>query len=224
MNFTSQALRSLRACVIRTLFNVSFYDSSPGIIFSLLAPPSLDPEFSLHLSAFLRIKRVFKDRAARIKLCATLKSPPVANEPDCPTARMRQMYKHPVFKDTMHKFLNDRIHEQRWQHDIRERFRQHIVKTVARDRPQHFVCVNRSLTISLIQKWSKEADALQHACDTQQLIMPDPSVDPRPRLKILRLLISGGLQTPERDHRHRRKTGQIKCACNTGLTCPRSRT
>ena len=220
LNFSSQTLRGLRACVIRTLLNESFYDCSPGIIFSILAPPSLDPEFSLHLSAFLLIKRVFTDSASRAKLCATLHSPPVSNETDGPIARMRQLYNHPVFKNTMHKFLNNQIHEQCWQHNLREDFRQHTWKTIARDRPQHFAGishgVNRSLTNSLIHLWTKEAEKLQHACDTQQLIMPDPSIDPRPRLKILRMLISGGLQTPERDHRHRRKTGHITCACKNG--------
>ena len=43
--------RSLRACVFRTLLNTTFYDASPGIIFSLLAPPILDPEFGLHYAA-----------------------------------------------------------------------------------------------------------------------------------------------------------------------------
>ena len=38
LNFSSQTLRGLRACVIRTLLNESFYDCSPGIIFSILFP------------------------------------------------------------------------------------------------------------------------------------------------------------------------------------------
>ncbi len=41
----------------------------------------------------------------------------------------------------------------------------------------------------------------------------DPEEDPRPRMKILRLLIAGGLMTPERDHRHRRKQGKVLCSC-----------
>ena len=98
LNFTLQTLRSLRACVIRTLLNTTFYDASPGIIFSILTPPSVDPEFSLHLSAFMLVKRVFADRSTRDSLCTKLTSPPATNEPDGPIARMRQLYNHPVFK------------------------------------------------------------------------------------------------------------------------------
>ena len=156
---------------------------------------------------------MFTDSASRAKLCATLHSPPASNETDGPIARMRQLYNHPVFKNTMHKFLNNQIHEQCWQHNLREDFRQHTWKTIARDRPQHFAGISHGVITVLSPVRSstngqkKGAEKLQQACDTQQLIMPDPSVDPRPRLKILRMLISGGLQTPERDHRHRRKTG-----------------
>ena len=41
----------------------------------------------------------------------------------------------------------------------------------------------------------------------------DPEEDARPRMNILRLLISGGLMSPERDHRHRRKQGKVLCSC-----------
>ncbi len=214
------SLRGLRACVVRTLLNETFYDASPGIIFSILAPPSIDPDFSLHLSAFMLVNRLYADSAARAKLCATLTSPPAAYEPDGPIARMRQLDNHPVFKNTMHTFLNGHLHERQGQHNLREDYRQHTWSTIARDRSQHFAGisqgVNRSLTISLIHQWSKEADKLQRTCDTQQTSFPDPLNDPRPRLKILCMLISGGLQTPERDPRHRRKTGQITCACQNG--------
>ena len=166
------------------------------------------------------VKRVFADRTTRATLCTKLTSPPATNEPDGPIARMRQLYNHPVFKNTMRNFLNGRLHEQQWQHDLREDYRQRTWTTIARDRPQHYAGishgVNRNLTTSLIHIWSKDADTLQRACDAQQIISPDSLHDPRPTLKILRMLISGGLETPERDHRHRRQAGQVTCACKTG--------
>lgn len=220
LHFNPQFLRTLRACVIRTLLNVSFYDASPGIIFSVLAPPSIDPDYALNLSAFMLAKRVFNNSSSLAKLRGILSTPPARTEHDGPIARLRQLFDHPVFKNTMRNFLSGRLHEQRWQHDLPEDYRQHTWATIARDRPQHFAGishgVNRKLTISLIHKRSKEADALQQTCDSQQTIILDSLHDPRPRLKILRLFISGGLQTPERDHRHRRKTGQVTCVCKTG--------
>ena len=52
--------------------------------------------------------------------------------------------------------------------------------------------------------------------DNNLLPEVDPALDPRPRLKVLRLLLTAGLQTPERDHRHRRQPGSVKCACGQG--------
>lgn len=164
-------------------------------------------------------KRVFNNDSALAKLRDILSTPPARTEPDGPIARLRQVFDHPVFKNTMRNFLHRRLHEQRWQHDLREEYRQHTWATIARDRPQRYAGishgVNRKLTTSLVRKLSKEADTLQQTCDTQQSI-PDSLRDPRPKLKVLRLLISGGLQMPERDHRHRRKAGQVTCVCKTG--------
>lgn len=44
--------RKLGASVVRCLLNETYYDASPAIVFSVLAPPSLDAEFALQLSAF----------------------------------------------------------------------------------------------------------------------------------------------------------------------------
>ena len=45
---------------------------------------------------------------------------------------------------------------------------------------------------------------------------PLPEHDPRAKLKVLRLLLTAGLMTPERDHRHRRQAGVTRCACGRG--------
>lgn len=37
---------------MRCLLNETYYDASPSIVFSVLAPPSLDAEFVLQLAAF----------------------------------------------------------------------------------------------------------------------------------------------------------------------------
>jgi|Cyp1metagenome_2_1107374.scaffolds.fasta_scaffold35434_3 hypothetical protein len=58
--------RSLRASVIRCLLSQLFYDSSPTIIFTLLAPPAVDPEFAMHFSAFSLIRRSYARRSLRI--------------------------------------------------------------------------------------------------------------------------------------------------------------
>ena len=62
---------------------------------------------------------------------------------------------------------------------------------------------------------TKECDQIQNQLDSQQIPTVDPQIDPRPKLKVLRLLISVGLQTPERDHRHRRRPGSLTCKCGS---------
>ena len=44
-------------------------------------------------------------------------------------------------------------------------------------------------------------------------VSPEPQVDPRPRLKILRLLLRAGLMNSERNARHRKQNSKIICAC-----------
>ena len=50
-------------------------------------------------------------------------------------------------------------------------------------------------------------------CDSEEIIPPEPKADPRVQLKVLRLLFSGGLQNPERTHRHKNKNGKVLCLC-----------
>ena len=44
------------------------------------------------------------------------------------------------------------------------------------------------------------------------------SSDPRPRMKVLRLLLVGGLLSPEANHRHRKLPGAITCGCGGNPT------
>jgi hypothetical protein len=130
------------------------------------------------------------------------------------------MLDHPAFKNTIHKFLNNQLEEHKWQHELREDYRQVGWKTLSADRGQHFRGVEhgvqRQLTTSLIDFLAKEAEDIQRQIDNNLLAEVDPKTDPRPRLKILRQLLSAGLQTPERDHRHRKQPGTVTCACGRG--------
>ena len=212
--------RSLRASVIRCLLNQLFYDSSPTIIFTLLAPPSVDPEFSMHLAAFSLLRRLYPTTTSRTQLCHQVTAYDQYNEMDGPITRIRQMLDHPAFKQTIHKFLNNQLEEHKWQHDLREDYRQVGWKTLAVDRGQHFRGiergVQRELTTSLIDILAEQAEHLQQRIDNNLVVQVDPKTDPRPRLKILRQLMSAGLQTPERDHRHRKQSGTVTCACGNG--------
>ena len=97
-------------------------------------------------------------------------------------------------------------------HQARECWRQFQWRELERARPQHYRGIaggiNRELTTSLLTKWSSLAAALPTG-----VLHLDPLADPRPRLKVLRLLLSGGLMHPDRNGRHRREFSVLQCAC-----------
>ena len=57
---------------------------------------------------------------------------------------------------------------------------------------------------------------MQYQLDNQITPTVDPDIDPRPKLKILRLIMCAGVQTPEKDHHHRKRQGTIQCSCGNG--------
>ena len=129
----------------------------------------------------------------------------------------QQLRDSPVFGPIVQALVQNRPLPPDWQHALRERWREQCWQLVLRDRSQDYAGIgrgaNRSLTVSLIQQWTKEADELQYMIDMGFTTEPDSTLDPRPRLKILRLLLTGGLMDPELDRRHRRKPGGVKCQC-----------
>ena len=84
---------------------------------------------------------------------------------------------------------------------MREDYRTHAWQILCCDRPQHFAGtwqgVDRIRTLALLDQLAKEADALQLQFDNNEAINPDPNQDPRIQLKVLRLLLAGGLRNPE---------------------------
>ena len=201
--------RALRASVIKSLLNVTDYSASPKVIFCLLAPPALEAEYALHLSALRLVMRIYSSPEKRHQLDDLVAQLP-PNAIDGPYKRIAQLRAHPIFANTYQKFIADQLHPNKWQHELREDFRKHHWQLLCRDRGHHFGGttrgVKKNLTTHLLQKWAQEADSMDNS-------IIDPENDPRPRMKILRLLLAGGLMTPERDHRHRRKQGKVLCSC-----------
>ena len=111
LSLNKEQYRKLRAAIIRCLMNESFYDSSPGIIFSVLAPPSLDADFALHLAAFMLIKRMKPSEAHKNRLSVIVSNHASAIKHGGPPARIVQLLRHPVFRRTMQDFLNNRLDE-----------------------------------------------------------------------------------------------------------------
>ena len=65
---------------------------------------------------------------------------------------------------------------------------------------------------------SPEEVRLQAEIDAGRCVLPLLSSDPRPRMKVLRLLLVGSLLSPEANHRHRKLPGAITCGCGGNPT------
>ena len=221
LHLPSQSATSLRATVIRTVLNATFYDASPAIIFTILAKPSVDPEFALNIATihlFIRSISRCDDKQRILNLIIQQNQTfPI----DGPIARFHQLYHHEINHDTIHKFLNNHLDKHKWQHDLRETYRKTMWMRTARDRQQHFSGIqdgiNRVLSLALLKKLTVEADTIQSQLDAQHIASVDASHDPRPKLKVPRLLLSAGVQTPERDHQHRRRPGSVQCKCGNAV-------
>lgn len=139
---------------------------------------------------------------------------------DGPVARVVQLSENPVFAKTMKAFLDGNLHPNKWQHSLREDYRLNAWQVLCRDRSQHFTGtwqgVDRARTLGWLNELMTRADELQAKCDQEDFIIEDPKADPRAQLKVLRLLLSAGLQNPERQHRHKKKAGKAICLCNGG--------
>ena len=213
-------MRHLRAVVVRPLFGMNDYSLSPQAVFAILAPPSLEPAYALQCSAFQLVQRVYDTAAKRSELSRKLARTWHADVPDGPIARVLQLRAHPVFGPFLKAFLRGSLHASTWPHESREAWRAHTWKTLARERSQHFQGaqhnIDRSRTLALLNELTAEADSLQLLLDQSLATPPLPEHDPRAKLKVLRLLLTAGLMTPERDHRHRRQAGVTRCACGRG--------
>ena len=151
LHLTPANTTNLRATVICSLFNSTFYDCSPAIIFTLLAKPFIEPEFSLNLAAIQLIFRSLKDNYLKQRILELIHDSDVMFSVDGPIQCIHQLYHHEVYHQTLHLFLNNQLDSHKWQHQLREKYRQHMWSKTARERGQHYrgieQGVNRLLTI-----------------------------------------------------------------------------
>ena len=142
-----------------------------------MAPPILDPEFGLHYAACQLIFRIFQKHTDHLQIFHQITDPHHQIVMDGLISRIKQLFEHPVFKQTIDDFLHHRLNFHTWQHDLRERYRSHIGSNLSRDRLKHFrgiqSGINRILTTSLVNQLTREADEAQYQLDHQQIAQID---------------------------------------------------
>ena len=218
LHVSKETSGAMRAVVMRTWLDADNCNFLPNAVFSLLTPPSIDPIFALDLAAFNLIRRTFQTSEKITDLQRKIHR---HNENiDGPITRLIQLQHHPVFAKIVVAFLDQTLHPSKWQHSLREDYRLNAWQVLCRDRAQHFAGtwhgVDRSRTLALLNELIAEADILQVKCDREDFLIDDPQADPCAKIKVLRLLLTGGLQNPERQHRHKKKDGTVVCLCKQG--------
>ena len=131
-------MRHLRAEMVRSLFNMNDYSLSPQMVFTLLAPPALEPAFAMQLAAFRLVQRVYSTPQSRRTLVQRLASARQEPPSDGPLAQILQLEALPPFRPIVADFLRNRLKSDKRQHDLREIWREQTWRTLARECAQHF--------------------------------------------------------------------------------------
>ena len=218
------ALRSDRTCMLRCLWNSMHYTANPDITLSLLVSPALNPEFAADYQALLLLRRLWAIDDIRILLEQRLANR-TRNAAEGPTRRLRQLLQHPICGPTARKIIEGTLEAPgKWQHELRETWRRAALQRAAKSRPHHFDGVqnnvDRRATLSLLMDLQAAAQSL-HQSIAHGAVPPPLEEDPRPRAKVLRLFLAGGLLTPERYWRHKSKGQETRaCACGAPDATP----
>ena len=92
---------------------------------------------------------------------------------------------------------------EKWVHELRDQWRAELLRRASKNRPKHYhdvesMCMRRTLMVYRL--WGKKA---LRTGDEESIM----------KVGVLRLLLTGGLMTGERDARHRKDKNPVLCAC-----------
>ncbi|CAE6972997.1 unnamed protein product [Symbiodinium sp. CCMP2592] len=206
-----KSLETLRSDVMRCLLRRFGYVASPGMYFSLVASPVLNPYFSRVMDGLLVAWRAMKFAGNRVQVKDLFFNGDTFN--DGPVARLRQVDSLSCFRGTVASMLEIPDDDfGTWLHDSREVWRRDQWRKVARD---HAVFqgiekgILKDVTLCYLrqleqQGWSGPFDNGTFAHEQARM-----------KAAVLRLLLTGGLFT--RDMVSQRKTKkETVCDCSVG--------
>ena len=114
-------------------------------IFTVLAPPSSDPEFCLHKSAIGLLQRALQSSAEFQEFIERVNS--TTSKHDGPAARVFEMLQHEAFQNAVQYILENKPVTPQFARDLRESWRKYVWKILASDRPgaRSFTSTHRRL-------------------------------------------------------------------------------
>ena len=213
--WSKDSLRTLRTQVLAALWQGEHWLASPLLVLTLLAPPAIDPSFAFPFQCICTLGRLLcLPRVLHLvrRLFALGPGSPG------PVGRLHNILRdHPCFRPLVEAALRDpSVVGPGWRRQLRDAWRVSKWQSLRRDRPDFAGIengVNRDTSLHCLRTWMSDADALQSAIDAGKASNPtEPRLDVRARLGVLRRLLTGGLNTRDRDSRHR-KHGPSQCSC-----------
>ena len=161
----------------------------------MLAPPLLDPSFALrhqalhHLGVLARVRGHDLHRLGAADLPGT-----------GPASRLQQLCSESGFQKIASSLLAGIPLNPRWQHDVRESWRHRQWQHLSQSRPQHFagieVGVDRTRSLIAVTHLKSQIDDKIWRRDSGAPGC-ELAYDPVPLMKIMLLMLSGGIMTAE---------------------------
>ena len=134
-------LKKLRTSIMCCLLQADFYSMSPLVTLSVLAPVHLDPHFALIYYVLQSLQRFFKsDPSVLVKIKQILTRP--RSSTIGPAARLADLLHSPVKSQVQQLLDNNITNVDKWKHDMREAWRQHMFSQLEHDRPQHYIPIS----------------------------------------------------------------------------------
>ena len=194
---------------MRSLWKMDAYSCSPLVTMALLVPVQLDPEFGCIYEGLRAIMRYVRQPRAAAELRRRFYTDPLFPV-DGPTARPKTLADASVLGRHIYTLINGEFCEGNWLHQLRDEWRNFLWGRVARERSHHYAGaqqVDRKRTMRWYNMLQEIADQEEGEGDGSQVS------EARAQMGVLRTILAGGLMTPDRALRHRRKQGEHMCRC-----------
>ena len=200
-------LVKIRSNIMRAMFSTDFYSMNTHLTFALLLPPQLDPLFGYFYQGLRTLERCmratpFRQDFKKLLLCKA------RNTIDGPARRVQRWLKGPFSPHIMQIMDGQVDNVELWAHQLRDTWRQELLRKAAKNRPQHYHDIT---DISF-----RRSMLFHNILDKRALEWEEE--DTFMKLGVLRRLLVGGLLTEESDARHRKQAQTAKCPCGASPT------
>ena len=206
-------LRKVRSSIMRCMWQTAYYSMSPALTFALLMPVHLEPEFAMNYAGAIAFQRATQKRP---EILSRIFRAIVSSEYTAvgPCTRMYELLDTSlgtVIQEMINGNVTTQMQIGKWKHDLRQAWRTHLYKQVAKDRPhqfEHADLVDPERTMRFYKSLE--------ICASDENIDPDMVEQARMKLAVLRRLFAGGLLTEARVRKHKRHTEASICSCGIG--------